>query len=540
MKKEEVSQLLKETANLLELSGENPFKVKAYFDASRAVLGVDDLNKLILEDKLKEIKGIGKSISDFIKILDQSGTHPLLEELRGKFSKDLLELLKIPGLGPKKILILNKELNITSIQDLKYAIYENRLINISGFGKRTQDKLNENLKFYESIRGKLLLNEAIDLENEILLKYKNIHPAGLLRRRMPVVDFLEFVLKDLNFQRFVEEISEENLKFEKDLISFNFRGSKVVIYSKGKNFFKTLFEKTGSIKHIEDLKKIGKIPEDINSEEEIYERLNLNFIPPEMREGIGELEISKNKFLSKILDFKDIKGTLHNHTFESDGSSSIEDFVNVSKKMNLNFLGIADHSKSAKYAGGLEPDELLKQAKKIKEISKEKNFLIFSGVESDILLNGKLDYEDEILKELDYVVGSIHSHFNLKKEEQTERILKAISNKYFKILGHPTGRILLGRKGYEIDLEIILEKLSEEKKWIELNSNPLRLDLDWSFIKIAQDLKIPISINPDAHNSDDLKDIYYGVLMARKGLLFKENCVNAWDNEKILKELKKL
>ncbi|MEJ5167292.1 MAG: PHP domain-containing protein [Thermoanaerobaculia bacterium] len=538
MKKEEISSILKEMANLLELSGENPFKVKAYYDASRIVLSIEDLEKKIKEGTLNKVKGIGQSLSDFIKRVYFEGTHPALEELRQKFSPEFLELLKIPGLGPKKLFVLQKELNITSIQDLKYAIYENRLLNISGFGEKTQEKLKENLKFYESVRGKVLLSEGIKIEEEVVSKFPQLHAAGQLRRRMPVIDCLEFVLKDFSLKRFQEELKNSEFFYENGDFFLKFKDLNIKIYEGYKNFYKVLFEVTGSKEHLEGLKKLGKIKEEINSEEEIYKSLNLDYIPPEMREGMGEIELARKHLISKIINFKDIRGTLHNHTIESDGSSRIEDYIRVAKEMGFEFVGIADHSRSAKYAGGLEGEELLKQREEIEKIGKENGFLIFSGVESDILVDGNLDYGEEILEKLDYVVGSIHSHFNLKKEQQTERILKAISNKNFKILGHPEGRILLGRKGYEIDMEEVLEKLSQEKKWVELNSNPLRLDLDWKWLPQAQKLNIPVSINPDAHYAADLKDVFYGVIMSRKGLLFKENCINAWEKERLKEEFK--
>lgn len=537
MKKEDISAYLKEMATLLELSGENPFKVKAYYDASRIVLSLEDMDKLIKEKSLNKIKGIGQSLSEFIYRLYEEGTHPLLENLRKKFSPEFLELLKIPHLGPKKLFTLQKELNITSIQDLKYAIYENRLLNISGFGQKTQEKLKESLKFYESIKGKLLLNEALELEKEVLLSFPELHPAGVLRRRMNIIDSLDFVLKDISLKDFKEKLKKDDF-FEKNGEFFlKFKNFNLKIYDGSKNFAKVLFEKTGSEEHIKDLKKHGKIEENIKREEEIYEKLGLDYIPPEMREGRGEVEVAKKHLISKILKFEDIKGCLHNHTLQSDGASNIEDYVKIAREMGFYFIGIADHSKSAKYAGGLKPEVLMKQREEIERIEKEKGFLIFSGVESDILLDGKLDYEDKILEKLDYVVGSIHSHFNLEKEKQRERVLKAISDRNFKILGHPEGRILLGRKGYELEIEEVLIKLSEGKKWVELNSNPLRLDLDWKYLEIAQKLRVPVSINPDAHYAGDIRDVFYGVLMARKGLLFKEFCVNTWEEEKLKEEM---
>lgn len=536
MKKEEISSALKEAGTLMELSGENFFKIKAYYDASKIILGIQNLDEIIKENKLNKIKGIGPSISQFIESIYFKGTHPLLEDLKKKFPSEFLELLKLPGMGIKKLLVLQKELNITSIKDLTYAIYENRLTKLKGFGKKTQDKLKESLKYYESIKDKLLLNESIKIEEEILSKYPNIYPTGVLRRRMPIIDKLEFVLKGLKLKKFFEVLKNVDIKIEKDYISFKYENHNVVIYEEGANFFKTLFEKTGSEKHLAQIKNIKEIPENISSEEEIYKKINLNFIPPEMREGIGEVELAKENLISKVIDIKDIKGALHNHTIESDGASQIEDYVKFAESEGFSFVGIADHSKSAKYAGGLEEERLLRQIKEINLLNKDKNFIIFSGVECDILSNGELDYGDELLEKLDYVVVSIHSHFNLTKEEQTKRILNAISKKGAKILGHPEGRILLGRKGYEIDMDAIFERLAEGKKWIELNSNPLRLDLDWQYIKKAQDFQVPISISPDAHYAKDLRDIFYGVLMSRKGLLFKENCINTWENEKLSEE----
>ncbi len=538
MEKEDISKLLKEMAEILELEGENPFKVKAYYDASRIVLGIENLKREIEEDKLKERKGIGQSLSNFIKVIYEKGTHPVLEEFKKKYPPTFLELLKIKNLGPKKIAILNKELNITSIQDLKYAIYENRLLNLPGFGEKTQEKIKESLKFYESQRGKFLLSEAIELERKILKEFPFLFPVGVLRRRMPIIDSFEFLLKDLSLKNFAEKFIKVPLSFFEDYLTFNFLNLNIRVYEGGKNFYFKFFEKTGSEEHIKKLEEFGKIPREVNSEEEIYFNLGLEFIPPEMREGKGEIALAKDKLISKVLSFEDIKGSLHNHTEESDGASSIEDYLKVCKNLNYNFIGIADHSKSAKYAGGLLEEELLNQREKIKILNEKSEVYIFHGVESDIHPDGNLDYDEEILKKLDYVVVSVHSHFNLNKDKQTERILKAISNPYSKILGHPEGRLLLGRKGYEVDMEKLIEGVSKEKKIIELNSNPLRLDLDWQYLDKAQKMGILISINPDAHYREDLKDIFYGVLMARKGLLFKENCINTWELEKLKEEFK--
>lgn len=534
MKKEEISEALKEYAELLELSGENPFKIKAYYDASRILLSIEDLEKTIKENRLEKIKGIGQSISNFIKIYYEKGTHPQLEELRKKFPPSLLELLQIPGLGPKKVFILNKELGISSILDLKYAIYENRLSGIPGFGAKTQEKIRENLKFYESIRGSILLNNGIELINEIKEIYPFLTEVGELRRKMPVISSFEFILKGKKLLDFAEILNKNLKEKNENFIVFNYKNFDIKVYPEGKNFFKTLIEKTGSEKH---LKEMGEVPENLNSEEEFYERNEMDFIPPEMREGIGEIKIAKERRIKDIVSFEGIKGTLHNHTTESDGASSIEDYIKVAKRMGLSFIGIADHSKSAKYAGGLEVERLLKQNEEVKKLNKEKEFLILHGVECDILPDGSLDYEDWVLKKLDYVVVSIHSHFNFEKEKQMFRIIKAISNPYIKIFGHPEGRLLLGRKGYEVDVEVVLKKLGEEKKWVELNSNPMRLDLDWKYLQTAQKEGVFVVINPDAHYAEDLKDLHYGILMGRKGLLFKENCVNFWDNEKLKKEL---
>ncbi len=538
MEKEDISKLLKEMAEILELEGENPFKVKAYYDASRIILGIENLKKEIEEDKLKERRGIGPSLSNFIKVIYEKGTHPALEELKKKYPPTFLELLKVKNLGPKKILILNRELNITSIQDLKYAIYENRLLNLPGFGEKTQEKIKESLKFYESVRGKFLLTEAIELESKILKEFPFLFPVGVLRRRMPIIDSFEFLLKDLSLKSFAEKFVKSPLSFFEDYLTFNFLNLNIRVYEGGKNFYFKVFEKTGSEDHLKKLREIGNIPREVNSEEEIYSLLGLEFIPPEMREGKGEIGLAKDKLISKVLAFEDIKGSLHNHTVESDGASSIEEYLRVCKSLNHNFIGIADHSKSAKYAGGLLEEELLNQGEKIKILNKKSEVYIFHGVEADIHPDGSLDYGEEILKKLDYVVVSVHSHFNLNKDKQTERILKALSNPYSKILGHPEGRLLLGRKGYEVDLEKVIEGVSKEKKIIELNSNPLRLDLDWQYLDRAQKMGVLISINPDAHYCEDLKDVSYGVLMARKGLLLKENCINTWELEKLKEEFK--
>ena len=536
MDKKELGFRLERIAALLELKGENPFKVRAFANAARLVPSLPDLEERIAAGTLTEIKGIGASLAEIVTGLWTTGTHPAVAEIEGHFPPGLLELFEIPGLGPKKIRALHEELHIASPQELKYAVYENRLLDLPGFGKKSQEKIGAELARLERLRGRLLLDAAIRQAEAVRRNVPSLLECGELRRLMPVVSCLEFLAPpNLAIQSIITALPGFTWKNEEGLLRGRAEGSatETLIRLCRGNKWLDLFEATGSPEHLRQVRERGPLPSDPRSEEEIYAAAGLPWIPPEMREGRGEVDLAATGRLMDIVAYEDLRGCFHNHTTESDGASTLEEMRSAAATLDWAFLGIADHSQSAKYARGLEPERLLRQVERIRALNASSAFRLFSGTESDILPDGAVDYPDDVLARLDYAVASIHSSFQLDEQKQTQRLCSALSHPAVKILGHPTGRLLLGRDGYPVDMDTVMEAARRYGKAIEINANPHRLDLDWTRLERAQALGIPICINPDAHEASHLADVRYGVWAARKGLLRKENCMNTWSVEEI-------
>jgi DNA polymerase (family X) len=534
--KKELGFRLERMAALLELKGENPFKVRAFANAARLIPSLPDLEERINAGTLTEVKGIGASLADIVTGLWTTGTHPAAAEIENHFPRGLLELFDIPGLGPKRIKALHDELHIASPEELKYAVYENRLLDLPGFGKKSQDRIGAELARLERLRGRLLLDTAIRQAEAIRQKIPTLLDAGELRRLMPVVSSLEFLAPpDLAAHSVITALPGFAWTHEEGLLRGRAEGSAtetLIRMSRG-NVWLDLFESTGSSEHVRQIRELGPLPADPRSEEEIYAAAGLPWIPPEMREGRGEVDLAAAGGLADVVTYEDLRGCFHNHTTESDGASSLEEMRSAAAALGWGFLGIADHSQSAKYARGLEPERLLKQVERIRALNVSGAFSLFAGTESDILPDGAVDYPDDVLARLDYTVASIHSSFQLDEQKQTQRLCRALSHPAVKILGHPTGRLLLGRDGYPVDMEAVMEAARQHGKAVEINANPHRLDLDWTLLGRAQALGIPVCINPDAHEASHLTDVRYGVWAARKGLLRKENCMNTWTVERV-------
>lgn len=524
--------MLERMAALLELKGENPFKVRAYANVSRLVPSLPDLEDRIASGTLTEVKGIGAGLADVINGLWKDGSHPALRELEAQFPSGLLELFGLPGLGPKKIRVLHDELHIASPEELNYAIYENRLLTLPGFGKKTQENLATALARLENVRGRLLLDAALERSASIRSTLPKLMEAGELRRRMPVVPGLEFLAPPgLGRDAIAQALPDFSWTSDGDILRGRTPGDAVEIIVRlcRANPWRGLFEATGNAEHLRQVAARGPLPADPGSEEALYAAAGLPRIPPEMREGRGEVKLAAEGRLADVISEEDLRGCFHNHTVDSDGASTLEEMRETALSQRWKFLGIADHSRSAKYARGLEPERLLEQVERIHGLNdRDAGFRLFSGVESDVLPDGGLDYADDVLARLDYAVASIHSHFHLDRTAQTQRLCRALAHPAVKILGHPTGRLLLGRDGYPVDMEEVLRCAAKYRKAVEINANPHRLDLDWTLVGGAQRLGIPICINPDAHEASHLEDVRYGVWAARKGLLLKKNCVNAW------------
>ena len=554
-----VSTVLEEVALFLELKGENPFKVKAYSHAARTIeILEEDLGVTIREGRLKEIKGIGEALSQHITELVATGRLQLHEDLKNSIPPGHLEMLKIPGLGPKKIKALHDRLNIKTVGELEYACLENRLVDLQGFGQKSQEKILQGIQQVKRYQGQYLYGEVIEPAREVLKKILS-HPkvirgnlAGSLRRKMEVVKNINLVLSTHRPQEVLSAFSKLP---EVEVVQSNDKaGGRTLLLSgvevdlritSDQTFPYALFCFTGSLAHwtsmLERAKGMGlKLGEEglhrngrpisCKEEEGVFNALGLDFIPPELRENQGEIEASETHRLPRLIEEHDIKGIFHVHSIYSDGTNSIRRLAQASTEMGFSYIGFSDHSQSARYAGGLSRERLQKQWKEIDQLNQEmEGFTIFKGIESDILPDGSLDYEGSILKEFDFVVASVHSHFNMSQEEMTQRVIKAIRNPYTTLLAHPTGRLLLAREPYAIDMMPIIDEASRSKVAIELNAHPYRLDIDWRLCKYAKEKGVKIAINPDAHEEKGLKDTYYGVGIGRKGWLEPENILNAMD-----------
>ncbi|WP_231423951.1 DNA polymerase/3'-5' exonuclease PolX [Pedobacter sp. Leaf250] len=554
MENKTIARTLRFLSQLMELHEENPFKIKS---VANAYFKVDKL-PFSLKDKpveeIDKIEGIGKSLAAKIIELLQTGELKELNDIISQTPEGVVEMLGIKGIGPKKILIIWRTLGIESIGELYYACNENRLIEAKGFGLKTQEEIKNAIEFKLAANGRFLYAQVEGYANTLhtqisgwLIKVDNhslIGFAGQFRRACEIIDELEFVIGAEN----IEEV-QTNLEFfeplsliagEDAFITTNTAGLKIKIYVVDKaDFYLEYFKLTGNTEHVEKVLKLaGDGP--FSNEEAIYSKAGLSFIEPELREGFNEIELAKENKLPKLIVYNDLKGSLHNHSTWSDGVHTLEQMALYCKDtLNLQYFGICDHSKTAVYAKGLNEQRVFGQHQEIDELNRKlAPFKIFKGIESDILSDGSLDYSDEILRTFDFVVASVHSNLRMDEAKATARLLKAIENPYTTILGHPTGRLLLSRAGYPIDYKKIIDACAANKVVIEVNANPLRLDLDWRWHRYALEKGVLLSINPDAHRTEGFHDMRYGILVARKGGLSADKCLNAFSLEEITEYFK--
>lgn len=548
MENKTIARKLRLLSQLMELHEVNPFKIKSI---ANAAFNVDKFNGKIADkafEELEKIQGIGKSVAAKVIELVQTGTMLELDELIGSTPPGVVEMMGIKGIGAKKVATIWHEMNIETVGELFYACNENRLIEAKGFGLKTQDDIRKAIEFKMASTGKFLYSqvepEADKITQKLKFTFTNIlfEFAGEYRRLCEVINELIVVVGSRDCEMAFNTIIASDLVGEMKpedghIVGVTENGLKVVIYVVEKRFFfKTLFEKTGSEEHIQVvLERGGSNADQPGSEELIYRKAGLEFIRPEMREGDTFIAKAAANDLPTLISYNDLRGTLHNHSTWSDGVNSIEEMAAYCRdELNLQYLGLSDHSKSAFYAKGLSIERVLQQHEEIDHLNKKLDgFHVFKGIESDILNDGSLDYPDEILQRFDFVVASIHSNLKMSQEKATERLIKAIENPYTTILGHPTGRLLLSRNGYPIDYKKVIDACAANGVVIEVNSNPLRLDLDWRWHQYALDKGVWLSINPDAHRNEGFLDMHYGVIVARKGGLYKERCLNALSLEEI-------
>jgi DNA polymerase (family X) len=557
MEKHGVAGLLEEIGILLELKGENPFKSRAYYNAARTVelMGEEELEKLVREDKLKDVKGIGAALNDKLKEFVLTGRLPYYEELKASVPEGLLEMLKVPGLGPRKVRALYDLLEITTLAELEYACRENRLVNLKGFGQKTQENILEGIEFLRRYQGQYFYNEARQVADNLLEKIKEFPDlgeaslAGSIRRCRELVKDIDLVASAADpgkLTRFFVElpavsevIAHGETKASVQLQEGINADLRVV---RPEEFPYALHHFTGSKEHNTALRHRSKSMglkineyglfrgEDLvvcRDETEFFAALGLAYIPPELRENNGEIEAAESGSLPTLVEAGDIRGIFHVHTTYSDGTNSIEEVVSACREAGLEYVGITDHSQSASYAGGLKEDDLARQREEIAALrEKYPDLGIYCGVESDIRADGSLDYPDAVLEKLDFVIASVHSGLKMERTKMTERLLKALAHPLVTMLGHPTNRLLLGRDSSPLDLEEVFEAAVENGVILELNASPARLDLDWRHLKKVREMGLLVSINPDAHRIESFSDTDIGVAIARKGWLEKKDVFN--------------
>lgn len=565
MNKEQVAAILTEIGTLLELKGENPFKTRAYFNAARAIESLDEpLETVVAEQRLGQIKGIGESLQQKITELVTTGRLPYYEELKASIPPGLIELLEIPGLGPKRILTLREKLGIESVETLEKACREGKVAALPGFGEKTQANLLEGIERRRKYATQHLLSE-VWAAAEPLLEFLRQHPqvircspAGSLRRSKEVVGDLDLlasskqpaaVLDDFARQPGILKVLAKGDTKASVLLEGGLQADLRVVSDREFPFALMYF--TGSKQHnivmrqraIERglrLNEYGlfrskeetrdpKLLIPCKDEAEVFQQLGLHYIPPELREDLGEFEAAEKGPLPRLLEWTDLKGSMHNHSTWSDGHNTLEEIVQLAQSLGLSYWAITDHSRSSFQANGLDPDRLRQQIRAIRDINRRledqgSDFRLLAGTEVDILRD-RLDFDDDLLAELDFVIASLHVPAN-SEAENTRRLIRAAQNRFVHALGHPTGRLLLEREPYPVNLSAVIDACAETGTWIELNCNPRRLDMDWRHWPAALRKGVRCVLGPDAHRREHAAYLKLGVAVARKGWLRREDVIN--------------
>ncbi len=566
--KDAIADTLESIAQMLELKGENPFKVRAYQNAARAVETYEgDLAAAAAEDRLDAVPGIGSSIAGKVAILATTGRLPYFDELKSEFPPGIFELFDVQGLGPKKIKAVWDKLGVTSVAELKAACDDGRISELPGFGKKTAANILAAIEAKAKYAGRFRLGDVAAAAEKMIDDLRSlpdvtrVNVCGSYRRRKETVGDLDFLVSTREpaavSEYFVQHEMVESVLVHgatkssvrwKTGIQADLRVVKDAEFPFALNYF------TGSKEHniimrqralargwtlneyrlapLENPKsEIRSSPEEpptIREEAELYRALGLDYVEPELREDRGEFKAAEEHTLPDLIVLENLRGTFHNHTTASDGRSSLTEMADAARELGLEYLGIADHSKASFQAHGLDEARLLAQVAEIRALNETYNghFRLFSGTECDIHKDGTLDFADEVLAQLDYVVASVHSVFNLSEADMTKRIIKAISNPHVTMLGHLTGRLLLERDAYAVDVPAVLEAAAETGTIIELNASPWRLDLEWRWWPLAKEKGVKCAINPDAHSTGGLQHLWNGIGSARKGWLTRHDVVN--------------
>ena len=567
MKNQEIAEVFYQIADLLEIKGELPFKIRAYRRAAQRIETLEmDIEDVYRQGKLMDIPGIGEGIAKKIKELIETGKLEYLERLKKEIPEELIKLMEIPGVGPKKALVLYKKLGITTVDQLREACEKGRLRSLEGFGELTERNILRGIEMLERSKGRFLINVAYENGIRIVDYLKknrdvlNISIAGSLRRMKETIGDIDILVSSLN----PDSIMDDFVKYP-DVKEILVKGSKktsVILRDgiqvdvrvvKPESFGAALQYFTGSKEHNIQIRNIAvKMGLKINeygvfkketeeyiagrTEEEVYKAIGLDYIEPELRENRGEIELAQQGKLPKIVRYEEVKGDFHIHSTWSDGTASIEEIARKAQEMGYEFVGIADHSASLKVAYGLSEEKVLKKIQEIRKLQERFDVRIFAGTECDIKPDGSLDYSNKILKELDFAYAAIHSRFKMGEKEMTERIVKAMENEYINILAHPTARMIGKRDPINVDLERIFEVARETNTFMEINAFPDRLDLNDVHAKMAKERGVKLAIGTDSHSLDHMRFLKFGTAMARRGWLEKKDILNTYD----LREIEKI
>ncbi len=543
MTNKEIASVFKNLAAIMELHNESAFKTRSYNTAYVNLRKLDTPLSDMDDAALNGLPGVGKAIQEKIKELLSTGALQTYEKYAAITPPGIIDMLSIKGLGPKKIKTIWEEMDIETVGELLYACNENRLSQIKGFGEKSQDDIRQKIEYYFQSQGKFRYGQLLPLAEDLLEELRYIYTGtkveltGAIRRKCNTLDKIEILIGDTEL---AEEIYENGLldviSEEEGVVEAKTEnGILVNLYLVDEADFTPSWFYTSAAEDFREA--IGSIPSgDFAAEQDVFDKLGMPYYIPEMREGA----MHGTKAHEDIIEVADIQGVIHSHTTYSDGIHSLQQMADAAKEKGYSYIGITDHSQTAFYANGLKPDRLLQQIAEIDKLNASfEDFRILKGIESDILNDGRLDYETEILDQLDFVVASVHANLKMDETKATNRIVKAIEHPATSILGHPTGRLLLSRKGYPLDHKKIIDACAANLVSIELNANPHRLDIDWKWIPYCMEKGVMISINPDAHSINGIDDIIYGVASARKGGLRKECCLNAASVDSFLERIKK-
>lgn len=574
MRNKEVAEALYEIGELLSLSGESVFRIRAYERAAQVIETLSEaIEDVAREDKLKDEPGIGESIAEKIKEYLDTGKIPYLEDLKKKFPQGLIEMMSVPGLGPKKAKLIFDNLKISDITELEKAAQGGQIRSLPGFGKKTEDSILKGINFKKTSAGRILLSEALPMAREIiaqLSKNKNvlrIDPAGSLRRYRETIgdidilcavdkDNWDSVIKDFTNLPEVERVlasgetkvsivTKRGIQVDLRVIEPESYGAALQYFTGSKEHnveLRTLARRKGLTINEYGIFEIEKKEKPLaaKTEEEVYAAMGLAWIPPEMRENRGEIDAAAKNKIPKLLELKDIKGDVHVHSHYSDGHNSIEEMAEAAMRLGYEWIIITDHSQSLKIAHGLSVDTLRKKIKEIEKFnSAHKNFKVLCGVEIDILEHGNLDYPKSVLEDLDFVIASIHTGFKQPEEKITARIIRALENPFTNSIAHPTGRLLNARGPYAVNMEKVLKSARDNNKMLEINAFPERLDLNDINCRHAKEMGIKLAIGTDAHLVNHLSFMELGVAVARRAWLEKVDVINTMSYNELTSYLQK-